>query len=173
MSGMFIVPVSGLKEGHYNFDFEIGNSFFDLFEESEIKEGNLNADVEIDKRSSLIEMKIMISGVVRISCDRCLEMFDYRLTCENKLLVKFGTIKDYSDPEIITVSSEEHQLDLSQFFYEYIHLALPIKRIHPDDENDNSTCNPEMLLKLKEHLVEEEGRSDPRWDELKKLMNNN
>jgi hypothetical protein len=30
-----------------------------------------------------------------------------------------------------------------------------------------------MLQKLKEHLVEEEGGIDPRWNELKKLMNNN
>jgi hypothetical protein len=30
-----------------------------------------------------------------------------------------------------------------------------------------------MLQKLKEHLVEEEAGNDPRWDELKKLMNDN
>jgi len=173
MSGFFVIPISGLKEGHYSFNFEIDNRFFDLFEESEIKEGKLGAVIEIDKRTSLVEMVIKISGKVRICCDRCLEMFDYDLRCENRLLVKFGTIKDEIDPEIITVPYDEHELDLKQFFYEYIHLALPIQRIHPDDETGKSTCNPVMIRMLKEHMVEEEVRIDPRWDELKKLMNNN
>jgi hypothetical protein len=30
-----------------------------------------------------------------------------------------------------------------------------------------------MLDKLKEHIINEEPETDPRWDELKKLMNNN
>ena len=30
-----------------------------------------------------------------------------------------------------------------------------------------------MLKKLKELIIEEEKENDPRWDELKKLMNNN
>jgi hypothetical protein len=30
-----------------------------------------------------------------------------------------------------------------------------------------------MLKKLKEHIADEEITNDPRWDELKKLMNNN
>jgi uncharacterized metal-binding protein YceD (DUF177 family) len=173
MSGLFSIPISGLKEGHHTFNFEIDNKFFDLFEESEIKEGNLLAIVEIEKSSSLIEMEIKISGTVRICCDRCLEMFDHRVECNNRLLVKPGSEKDDSDPEIITLPRDENELDLKQFIYEYVHLALPIKRIHPDDSDGRSTCDPFMLGKLKEHLVEEEKKNDPRWDELKKLMNDN
>jgi uncharacterized metal-binding protein YceD (DUF177 family) len=30
-----------------------------------------------------------------------------------------------------------------------------------------------MLLKLKEHITEEEHEIDPRWDELKKLITDN
>jgi uncharacterized metal-binding protein YceD (DUF177 family) len=173
MSGLFSIPISGLKEGHYSFDFEINTKFFDLFEESEIKEGDLTAVAEIEKRSSLIEMEIKISGTVRVCCDRCLEIFDQKIECENELLVKFGSEKDASDPEIITIPRDEQALDVKQFIYESIYLALPIQRIHPDDTEGNSTCDPGMLRKLKEHLVEEEGRDDPRWDELRKLMNDN
>jgi len=173
MSGLYLIPTGGLKEGYRSFDFEIGNSFFGLFEGSEIKEGKLTAVVETVRNSSLIEMLIKISGTVRIGCDRCLEMFDEALSCENRLVVKFGDDAGEADPEIITLPYGEHELDMKQFFYEYIHLALPIQRIHPDDEDGNSRCNPEMLSKLREHLVNEESRVDPRWDELKKLMNNN
>lgn len=173
MSGLFSIPLNGLKEGRHTFDFEINKEFFDLFEESEIREGVLTAVVNAEKRSSHIDLVIRISGTVRICCDRCLEMFSYPLDCENRLFVKFGREADDSDPEIITVLHEEHQLDLKQYFYEFIHLNLPIKRMHPDDIKGESTCDPAMISKLKEHLVDEEGENDPRWDELKKLMNDN
>ncbi|OFY65711.1 MAG: hypothetical protein A2V46_10135 [Bacteroidetes bacterium RBG_19FT_COMBO_42_7] len=173
MSGLYAIPVSGIKEGDHLFEFEIKKAFFDLFEESEIKEGELIVVAEIEKSPSHLDLNIKISGKVRICCDRCLEMFDHPVDCENRLLVKFGTKKDESDPEIIAVPRDEHELDLKQYLYEFIHLALPIKRIHPDGVKGMSTCDPVMLQKLKEHLVEEETGNDPRWDNLKNLINDN
>jgi uncharacterized metal-binding protein YceD (DUF177 family) len=67
----------------------------------------------------------------------------------------------------------ENELDLQQHLYEFIMLALPIKRVHPNDEEGNSTCDPVMLKKLDELIVDEEPGTDPRWDELKKLKNYN
>jgi uncharacterized metal-binding protein YceD (DUF177 family) len=74
---------------------------------------------------------------------------------------------------MITIPADENDLDMKQYFYEYIVLALPIKRMHPDDSTGKRTCDPEMLEKLREHIIGEENETDPRWDELKKLMNNN
>ncbi len=173
MTELFTIPAGGLKEGRHTFDFEINKRFFDIFEESEIKEGELVAFIEIEKGSAHLDMDVRISGTVRICCDRCLEMFDFPLESENRLLVKFGDTRDDIDPEIITIPRDEYDLDLKQYFYEFIYLALPIQRIHPDDETGKSTCDPVMLQKLKEHLIEEEIKIDPRWDELKKLMNDN
>jgi len=173
MSVSYTIPLSGLKEGQHIIDFEIGNEFFERFEESEIKEGSLIAVVEMEKRSSHADLAIRISGSVRVCCDRCLEMFSKAVECENRLLVKFGKSIEDSDPDIVSVSADEHELDMQQHFYEFIMLALPIKRVHPDDDEGNSTCDPLMLKKLEEHIVEEEIENDPRWNELRKLMNNN
>ena len=95
------------------------------------------------------------------------------MDCTNRLLVKFGKAQDENDPDIIAVPADEPDLDMRQYFYEYILLSLPIRRVHPDDKDGNSTCDPEMLKKLKEHIVRNESEPDPRWDDLKKLMNNN
>ena len=175
MSGSYTIGLSGLKEGRHTIDFEIDNKFFESFEESEIKEGSLFANIELEKRSSHIDLFITVSGNVKVCCDRCLEMFLLPLECENRLLVKLGKKIEDSDPDIISLTADEHELDLQQHFYEYIHLALPIKRVHPDDQDGNSTCDPVMLKKLNELIVEEENdnENDPRWDELKKLMNDN
>jgi len=173
MSGSYTIPLSGLKEGRHAVDFEIGKEFFEQFEESEVKEGCLIANIEIDKKSSHSDLVIRISGSVRICCDRCLEMFFQPVDCVNRLLIKFGKSMEDSDPDILSVPADENELDLKQHIYEFIHLALPIKRVHPDDKNGNSTCDPVMLKKLEKLIVEEEIENDPRWDELKKLMHDN
>jgi len=173
MSGSCIIPLIGLKEGRHIIDFEIGKEFFDQYEESEVKEGSLSAIIEIDKRSSHADLVIKISGNVRICCDRCLDMYSQPVICENRLLVKFGKMMEDNDPDILSVPIDEHELDLRQQIFEFIQLALPIKKVHPDDINGNSTCDPEMLKKLNEFIIEEENKIDPRWDELKKLINDN
>jgi uncharacterized protein len=173
MSSSYTILFSGLKEGHHTIDFEIDKEFFELFEESEVKEGSLIANIELDKRSTHLDMVIKVSGKVRISCDRCLEMFSQSVSCENRLLVKFGKVIEDIDPDILSLQADAYELDLQQQIYEFIILALPIKRVHPPDKNRKSTCDPGMLKKLEELIIEEEKENDPRWDELKKLMNNN
>ena len=64
---------------------------------------------------------------------------------------------------------------LYEVITEFICISLPIRQVHPEDENGNLTCNPEMLMKLDEYLVEEdedEEEIDPRWDDLNKLLGN-
>jgi DUF177 domain-containing protein len=174
MSGSLTLGLSGFKEGRHTIDFEIDNKFFESFEESEIKEGRLFAHVELDKGSSHIDLVIRISGSVKVCCDRCLEMFYLPVDCENRLLLKTGKkIDDDDDPDIISLAADEHELDLRRHFYDFINLALPIKKVHPDDIDGKSTCDPVMLKKLNEFIIEAEIESDPRWDELKKLMSDN
>jgi uncharacterized protein len=173
MAGSYAIPLAGLKEGRHSFEFEINDTFFEHFEESEVREGRLVANVELDKRSTLAELEIRIGGNVIVCCDRCLEMFLQPVNCRDRLIVKFGKSIGEEDPDILSLPADAPELDLKQHFYEFIMLALPIRRIHPDDSRGNSTCDPEMLKKLSEHITEEEHDSDPRWDELKKLINDN
>jgi uncharacterized protein len=174
MSGSYILKIGGLKEGHYHEEFKIGKEFFEQFEESEIKEGALVAIVDMEKRISHIDMVIKISGEMKVACDRCLAMFMYPINCTNRLIVNFQNDQmEDSDPDIISVPSDEEELDLKQHFYDFVILSLPIRRVHPLDNKGKSTCDPEMLRKLNKLIIEEEKVTDPRWDELKKLMNNN
>ena len=169
----FTIPVGGNRSGHNVYEFEIDKKFFDLFEESEIKEGELEAVVEVDRNPTHADITLSITGKVRICCDRCLEEFAHPVECSNRLYVRFGSERDESDPEIITLPHDENELDLKQYLYEFIHLALPIRRTHPDDASGSSTCDPVMLGKLREHLVDDEAGENPGWEELRKLMNDN
>ena len=170
MSGLYSIPVSGLKEGRHSYSFEIDNKFFELFDESEIREGGLVAEIELDKMSSHFDLRIRVSGKVLIACDRCLEMFEQSIDSDNRILFKSGKVWDEDDPDMVTIPTDEYELDLKQYIYEFIHLALPMQRVHPDDENGKSTCNPDMLKRIRRHSAERDDSSDPRWEELKKFL---
>ncbi len=173
MHGLYSIPLAGLKEARYTYEFKIGNDFFEAFEGSEIKSGEFTAVVVLQKCSTHLELDIVINGRAEVVCDRCLDPFFIPVSSANRLFVRQGKEWDEDDPDMITMPLDEHEIDLGQFFYEYIHLALPIKRIHPDDVNGNSTCNPDMIRKLSDHLLHGEAHANPRWDDLRKLTGNN
>ena len=173
MPGLYSIPLAGLKESRYTYEFKIGGDFFEAFEGSEIRRGEFRAVVVLEKCSTHLELDIVINGRAEVVCDRCLDNFYLPVSSANRLFVRQGKEWDEADPDMVTMPLDEHEIDLSQFFYEYIHLALPLKRIHPDDSKGRTTCNPEMIRKLEAHLMTGEEFSDPRWDELKKLTGNN
>ncbi len=166
----FIVPFSGLKVGNHTFTFEINDKFFEHFEYSEIKKGDLHVDCLLDKQVRMLVFYFDIKGTVRVPCDRCAEEFDLPIEGSQKLIVKFGAGHAEESEDILVITENEHELDVSQFLYEYIHLLLPIKKVHGSDENGNSLCNPDALRYIRET---EEHPVDPRWEVLKKLKDNN
>ncbi|MDX1314350.1 MAG: DUF177 domain-containing protein [Eudoraea sp.] len=169
MSGIFTIPITGLKEGRHLYDFEVDKDFFADFEESEINDGRLKVNAVLVKRSAHMELELLVSGEALIICDRCLEEYWEEIESTQKLLVKFGEDWEEVDDEVLTIPHGESRLDLSQFIYEFAHLALPMQRFHPESESGESTCNPVMLERLEEHTTEKEDNIDPRWKELGKL----
>jgi uncharacterized protein len=163
----FLIPISGIKPGRHTFGFKIDDLFFDQFEYSEIKSGSIRVDVELEKEEKLMHFHFSLDGVVRVPCDRCYEMMDQMIGGEEDLIVKFGSDFHEESEDVQVIPEGESQFSISQFCYEYIHLLVPARRVHPDDENGNSTCDPEVIKKLEEFTKPDE--PDPRWDALKKL----
>jgi hypothetical protein len=49
-----------------------------------------------------------------------------------------------------------------------------VKKVHPLNSEGNSGCDPKMIAKLNEHIITEESEIiDPRWQDLKKLLDKN
>lgn len=165
--GQFVIPFGGLKPGMHQYLFEIDDLFFEYFEFGEIKKGLVSVRLDLEKDENLMVLNFLIRGNVRVPCDRCAELFSLPISGEDQLIVKSGS-GYYEENETIQIIPEgETQFDVSPFIYEYIHLMLPIRRVHPDGENGESTCTPEILKKL-----EAAGKSeipDPRWEVLGKL----
>jgi uncharacterized protein len=172
----YTIAFKGLKEGDHSFGFDLDDKFFGQFENSEVTKGTLKADVKLTKQSTLMILHMEIEGIVELQCDRCLDNYMQRIKSKTRMYVKFGhEIEDIGD-DIIVVPYEEHQINIAQFLYELVILGIPIKHVHPDNKKGESTCNPEMLKKLSEYIVDQEPEEkhpvDERWNELKKLLNN-
>ena len=85
--------------------------------------------------------------------------------------MKFGQVQETISDEIIILSEGTYQINVAQYLYEMIILAVPQKRVHPGIED--GTLQSEILDKLRALEPREEnlnGEKDPRWNKLKDLL---
>ncbi|MFO8234532.1 MAG: DUF177 domain-containing protein [Bacteroidales bacterium] len=167
----YTVRFKELELGEHWFNFEIDNQFFSEFEKSEIQEGALTVKVKLFKEERIITLDISIEGEVMVMCDRCLDYFGFPIDFEGIVYIKPKYEAEKERTDVFGVNEDETEINLAQYFYESIHLSLPLKRVHPNDENGNSTCDKSMLELLEKYTKKkDEDNIDPRWDDLKNLF---
>ncbi len=159
----FIIPFFGLKTGKHEFNFKIDQAFFEAFESNLLEKPNINVMLELEVTPSMLVLNFSAQGTAVFPCDRCGDDFELPLAASERVIVKFGDETYDQTDEIIMLSHETHEIDVSQRIYEMIVLSIPNKRVHESEED----CNQDVLDELDDYESEEE--TDPRWDALKKL----
>lgn len=164
----YIIPLKGLEAGTQEFKFLVDKTFIDCFENNEISDSSVWVNLSINKATQAFEMHFKLKGQIKVSCDRCLEDLDLKIKGEFNLYLKYGEVFEEVDDEVIIIPHDEGFFDLSQYVYEFLNLCIPISRVH-----EGSKCNPEMLAHLKNNNDNTTNETDPRWDVLRKIANNN
>ncbi len=164
------IAFTGLNPGTYLFDFKIGDTFFEQVKDTEITGGEVSVVVTMAREERMMDLHLDIEGKVRVTCDRCNELMDVEVKGNERLIIKLGDHYYEESEDVQVIPDTAHQFDLAPFIYEYIHLLLPIRRVHPEDEEGNSQCDPEIIMKLKE--LSESHIPDPRWEALAQLKKN-
>lgn len=169
----FTIPFVGLKLGKHIFTFEIKNTFFENFEYDEFHDAAIALDVVLDKKSTLLEFSLAFSGFVTVNCDLTNEPYNQEITGDYHFVVKFGESYNDENEDLLILPHGSHQVNIQQYIYESIVLALPSKRIHPGVKD--GTLQSDILKKLeelspKDKDISEKAETDPRWDNLKKLL---
>ncbi|MDX5340200.1 MAG: DUF177 domain-containing protein [Cyclobacteriaceae bacterium] len=183
----FDIEVIKFKEGVHEIDFEIRDNFFKHFEDNELLEkGNLTTRVIMNKGANVIELAFHIQGTVQLTCDRSLEKFDFPLQVTEKILYKYGSQEQEIDENVFMITRDTPSINVAQLIYEFILLALPAKKIHPDYQNelDDEDFEGEggyvYIDEESEDSEEIEDNTsdtpetkpvDPRWEQLLKLKN--
>jgi uncharacterized metal-binding protein YceD (DUF177 family) len=163
----YTIQFVGLEPGNHKFEFEVNDTFFEHFEFSLIQHGNIQVTVDLEKMERMMIFTISIHGTVNVTCDRCTNEFDLPLSDNQRLIVKLGAEYLEESEDVVVIPETEYQFALAPYIYEFIHLALPARLLHPDDENGNSTCDPDMLRRIGTFAPDE--NIDPRWEALKNL----
>lgn len=174
----YAIAFKGLKDGKHEWTYDLDDSFFTLFETSLIEKGELRAKVMMDKSVTMLTLDFELRGNVETLCDNCLSPLEVPVRHKSRLFVKFGAEYDEPSDEIVIIPHDEHELNVAQWLYEFICLALPIRHVHKRDKNGQPACDPEMIQKLNQYLVvEKESETnhevDPRWEALKHIVDKN
>ena len=170
----YTIPFVGLKVGMHHFDFQIDNEFFEHFEYDEFNAVDVKIDLEFEKKSTLLELFFSAKGSVNVNCDITNEPYDQAINDDFKLVVKFGNEYNDDNEDILIIPHGEYEINVAQYIYELIILAVPVKRIHPGIED--GTLQSDILSKLEELSPSEDRKEkssediDPRWNNLKKLL---
>jgi len=171
------IDIFNLSKGVHDYEYVIDSSFFENFEDSYIEKGNLTVKVALTKSETLLQASFKINGSIELICDRSLEPFNYEINENSHLIFKYG--EDYVEltDEIVTIPYSAQKINLAQYIYEFIGLAVPMKKLHPKFKEDEFEEADTILIYSTggEAESEEENNEeiDPRWDILNKLKKNN
>ena len=152
-----VIETKSLPKGIHNFTFQVTDGFFQAFENAEILQANLTTDVEVNKTvEDTPFVSVQIAGEVVLLCDRCLGNLTVPVFYKGAL-----------DLEEIEECTHEPtgRIDLTQYVYDHVCLALPIRRVHPSEE----TCSQEVPALWKEQ-EESERTTNTAFSGLKDLI---
>jgi len=170
----YTIPFVGLKAGEHHFDYEIKQSFFEHFEYEDFNDSNIVVVVLLNKKTTFLELNFKISGTVNVNCDLTNEPYNQVIENDFDLVVNFGDEYNDENIDILIIPHGEYEVNIAQYIYELIVLAVPNKRIHPGVKD--GTLDSEILKKLEElspktaEQKENIEEIDPRWNTLKKLL---
>ena len=168
-----VIPFSGMKEGDYSFSAELDKTFFESLEFSEIQTGNIKVAIEMERRQHLLNLEITISGNVDLECDRCGNNYSQEIEDQRNMVVNLNSEHFEDEDDLISLPQSQNDLDLTPYIYQYIVLAIPAKRVCPE----NVGCDPDVIQKLNQLQPGEKPKkdkdSDPRWDALKNFKSDN
>lgn len=178
-----------MREDSCQYEYTLDNQFFADIDAPEIQKGKLKVLLRVKKSVGAYILNFHTEGVVTVPCDRCLDDMEIPVETDDCLRVKLG--QEFSDEDdLVIVPEEDGYINVAWFIYEFITLSLPIKHVHASGK-----CNKAMMGALNKHLAvsaeeedaseetsldtvldepEEDNREiDPRWNELKKILDNN
>ena len=170
-----------MTKGIHEYEYHLDKQFFVNMENTEIHNSDLQVKLTVNYRNDVYDMTFDITGNITLLCDRCLDDLILPINETYHLVVKYGDKYSDETDELLEIPESDNYLNVAYMIFDTVALAIPMKHVHPHGE-----CNRAMRAALKKHSaqadeddmdIDNDGDdtqdSDPRWDELKKLIDNN
>jgi uncharacterized metal-binding protein YceD (DUF177 family) len=172
------IPIFGLENKRYEYDFESNDAFFAALEQDLIEKGTVQTHLILDKSETMIRLDFQIKGTVEQTCDRSLDLYDEPINVERLLLLKFSDHNEELTDEIELIERNTHSINVARYIFEFIATSMPMKKLHPrfreEDEQDGDEDSEGKMIYRSEADEEstDEPTIDPRWAALRKLSDN-
>jgi len=163
------LEIRQLPIGKHIFEYKLKDDFFEFSKEIEEISGNVDAEINIDKKNSNIELTLSLKGEIYVLCDRCLDKMPLDIDNKSIMVLKMDNNGGLINNEELELDYKDGIINLKPLFYEEIMLNIPIKKVHKDGE-----CNQKMLKLYNDYVVSdkkniEKKQIDPRWESLKHI----
>jgi uncharacterized protein len=160
----FKIPFKGLQIGRHHFSWEIGKGFFEEFENTDIEDCRVGLALELDVLERMFTLDFTITGELMVICDRCLETMLLPIDTKHRYIIRVGhELKEESD-DVLVIPENEYRIDIYQLLYDYIILAIPLKKVHAEDADGHPGCDHRILEILDK--LSRKAMVDPRWEPL-------
>lgn len=172
----FKIPIMSLENKVYEYQMAGDSEFFEAFEQDWIQKGSFKVEAKVDKSTTMIQVYLQIQASLEMICDRSLEAFDYPVHVKEKLIYKFADHNEDMGDNLYLLDRKEPYIDLSQDIYDFIAIQVPMKKLHPRFVDENEDSENDIFLyttETAEESDEKEQETDPRWNILKNLTDNN
>ncbi|MCF6213379.1 MAG: DUF177 domain-containing protein [Flavobacteriaceae bacterium] len=168
----YVIPFIGLKIGKHQFEYQIGKTFFEAYHYDDFLNADVVITLDFEKSGNLFELFFKAKGTFSVACDLTNEPFNQPIETNLDLVVKFGEEFNDDNEAILILPHSAYEINIKQYIFEMLVLAMPAKRIHPGIVS--GTLKSDILEKLielqpKQKLSLEEDKIDPRWSKLKNL----
>lgn len=163
------IDIFSLSNQSHEYNFEFDDAFFGDFEDSLIEKGSGTVHLVLNKSETMINLDIEINGKIELTCDRSLDKFYFPIQTKDNLILKYGEDWEELSEQIVIIPRDSERINVAQFIYEFMTIAVPMKKLHPRFENEDLSGDPEMIYSSTEDKEKEGGEIDPRWSKLKEL----
>lgn len=170
----YTIGIAKLQNKEYGFSWKGDANFFAAFEDSLVEQGIFEAKLLLRKSDALLHLQFAIQGTLELTCDRSLEQFDYPFETSGTQILRFSDHAESISDEMELIPRGIAEINVAHYLYELIALAVPMKKLHPRYQTDESSEDLTLVYSSENREKEQINEPvDPRWEELKKLIDKN
>jgi uncharacterized metal-binding protein YceD (DUF177 family) len=166
----FDIYFANLRLGKQNYCYQLDSNFIIQYPDSLLSQFTAGIQVSIDKQTEHLGLlSVEINGRLLLSCERCLNDFEYPFQIKENIVLKLENTLDNKDDEIIHISTHNGKFNIAGILHEYLQEAIPIRK---NCDMAGLECNMEMInlidkYTIKKNLIDESG-----WDLVKNREKN-
>ena len=146
----FYLTISKIPEGRSEFSWPLDERLFETIGANcEIQglQGELRVHIQRDNQFLRLELHLM--GEATVACDLCLRPISLPFLVRRKQVYALTSryLQPGEEEEFYVLGPREDRIDLTQAVYDYLCLALPMKRVRPTCPDESCPAYVHALIR--------------------------